>query len=108
MSKALAYKDNKKYLVYFCPGCKDLVTIPVTIGKNQNQKVVSHWLFDGNYDSPTLHPSILQRHTPHKGQPHVCHHFVRSGKIQFLDDCTHELKGKTVDLPDIPERYLPL
>ena len=32
----------------------------------------------------------------------VCHHFIRDGKIQFLGDCTHALRGQTVDLPDIP------
>lgn len=30
----------------------------------------------------------------------VCHSHVKNGKIQFLGDCTHELKGQTVDLPD--------
>lgn len=30
----------------------------------------------------------------------VCHSFVTDGNIQFLDDCTHELKGKTVPLED--------
>ncbi len=33
----------------------------------------------------------------------VCHSFVRAGRIQFLDDCTHRLKGETVELPDLPE-----
>lgn len=31
---------------------------------------------------------------------HVCHSFVRDGQIQFCMDSTHELAGKTVDLPD--------
>jgi len=29
---------------------------------------------------------------------HRCHSFIKDGKIQYLDDCTHELKNKTVDL----------
>jgi hypothetical protein len=29
-----------------------------------------------------------------------CHSLVTDGNIQFLDDCTHELKGKTVPLED--------
>jgi hypothetical protein len=32
----------------------------------------------------------------------VCHVFVENGKIRFLDDCTHELAGKTVDIPVWP------
>jgi len=32
-----------------------------------------------------------------------CHSFVRDGRIEFLSDCTHALKGQTVDLPDLPD-----
>ncbi len=28
------------------------------------------------------------------------HSFVVDGHIQFLGDCTHELAGQTVDIPD--------
>lgn len=34
----------------------------------------------------------------------VCHSFVTDGRIQFLADCTHDLAGLTVDLPDFPEQ----
>jgi hypothetical protein len=30
-----------------------------------------------------------------------CHSFVRAGMIEFLSDCTHELAGKTVPIPDL-------
>jgi hypothetical protein len=30
----------------------------------------------------------------------VCHSFVTDGRIQFLDDSTHELAGETADLPE--------
>lgn len=33
----------------------------------------------------------------------LCHSFVTDGKIQFLNDCFHSLKGQTVDLPDWEE-----
>ena len=29
---------------------------------------------------------------------HRCHSFVTDGKIRFLNDCTHEMAGETVDL----------
>jgi hypothetical protein len=32
-----------------------------------------------------------------------CHSFVRAGRIEFLNDSTHALAGKTVDLPDLPD-----
>lgn len=31
----------------------------------------------------------------------ICHSFIKDGMIQFLGDCTHELKGKTVKLPEV-------
>ena len=30
-----------------------------------------------------------------------CHLFVTDGKIIYCGDCTHELSGQTVDLPNI-------
>jgi len=33
----------------------------------------------------------------------VCHSFVTDGRIQFLGDCTHNLAGQTVDLPEITD-----
>jgi hypothetical protein len=29
-----------------------------------------------------------------------CHSFVKDGKIQFMFDSGHALKGQTVDIPD--------
>jgi hypothetical protein len=44
-----------------------------------------------------FHPSILVN----KDYPaQRCHSFVPDGIIQFLNDCHHELRGKTVALPD--------
>ena len=46
-------------------------------------------------DKPTVSPSIRVR-----AGRHICHSFVKDGKIQYLNDCTHELAGKTVEIPD--------
>lgn len=35
----------------------------------------------------------------------VCHCYVTDGIIQFLDDCTHSLKGQNVPIPDFPEYH---
>lgn len=67
------------------------------------------WTFNGNYDRPTLSPSILARGAliPRQEPPGdwdgnaVCHSFVTDGRIQFLGDCTHALAGQTVELADI-------
>jgi len=57
------------------------------------------WEFNGDVDKPTFSPSILVRHHEWTVEK-VCHSFVRDGKIEFLNDCTHELAGKTVPMED--------
>ena len=99
------YWPNDDY-GYWCPGCKSMHEIAVT---KRNTSGAS-WSFDGNALAPTFSPSINYRvNTPDMGEHYqpdiastVCHHFVRVGMIQFLDDCTHELRGRTVPLPDFP------
>jgi hypothetical protein len=72
----------------------------------------STWGFNGNLNKPTFTPSLLLT-TGSYAQPGYiddpaipptrCHSFVREGKMQFLNDCTHHLKGQTVELPDLEE-----
>lgn len=59
------------------------------------------WGWNGSGDAPTFTPSIFVN-PPQARSPHSpsCHSFVTDGRIQFLGDCTHELAGQTVDLPD--------
>jgi len=68
---------------FWCPGCEC------------EHGVDKRWHFNGDLAAPTLMPSIMI-----KSQGAVCHSIVRQGRIQFFLDSTHELRGKTVDLPD--------
>lgn len=83
-----------QYLKFECPGCghKHLVDLD---RQNQNQ----------NEESPTLSPSVLQYCTnPQTGnRDTICHFFLVEGKIQYLGDCMHSMKGQTVELPDLEE-----
>ncbi len=97
-------------LRFRCPGCK------------QTHDVNTTWNFNGDFEKPTLQPSVLVKaghycpgqegkdcwctYEERLGEkPHfscyICHSFVTDGKIQFLSDCTHALAGQTVDLEDI-------
>ena len=91
------FVDHDPNYVYFeCPGCKRHHVLPVGEGcKNK-------WNFNNNLERPTLHPSILATwdYGPNRIK-NICHSYVTDGKIQFLGDCTHELSGKTIDLPDV-------
>lgn len=74
--------------------------IPVQLsGSRQNTK---NWSWNGDIENPTLKPSILTEFTwGEERKVYRCHSFVNDGKVQFLNDCSHELVGHTVDLLDI-------
>lgn len=94
--------------MFWCPGCD------IGHGVNVNPNVKPCWGWNNDVNKPTFTPSILVRYNhwvpPYVyGQPKpenqqevkdVCHSFVKDGQIQFLNDCTHSLAGKTVDLPE--------
>jgi hypothetical protein len=71
-----------------CPGCGMSHTV--------NNEI---WTLSWKNDKPTLSPSVLDQWMSTKtGKKEVCHMFVRDGKIQYLNDCTHKLKGQTVEM----------
>lgn len=57
------------------------------------------WSWNGDTDFPTLKPSILNDFRPHDTL--VCHTWITDGKVIFLDDCSHEWRGQTLDLLEI-------
>lgn len=63
------------------------------------------WYFNGDKERPTVTPSILVNGNSACINPTAkrCHSFITDGKIRFLDDCEHELKGQTVELGDTNE-----
>lgn len=85
-------QEGEKWVAWHCPGCEGGHGVPVSGPRA--------WGFNGDFDSPTLTPSILINvGGANPGCP-ICHTFIRDGKIQFLNDCTHKLAGQTVDVPD--------
>lgn len=79
-------EDFRKYF-FHCPGCDEI------------HAFTSEWKFNKNIENPTVSPSILVTWGPlNPGKR--CHSYIKEGKIQFLNDCHHELKGKTIDLPE--------
>jgi hypothetical protein len=100
---------------FYCPGCKEIHSVR-TIGK------AGLWSFNDSEDRPTFQPSILvksghyfnpdhcwcsfykkpENNIPNEKQfkCYICHSYITDGNIQFLEDCSHELAGKTVHLPE--------
>jgi hypothetical protein len=74
------------------------------------------WTWNGDTEKPTLRPSVLTEGTERitdeehailmasgKVEPrsYRCHTWVNDGKAQFLDDCSHDLRGQTVDMLEV-------
>jgi hypothetical protein len=104
MSAKLAKISNQPgSYVFKCPGCDYLHQIADKTYTGPGAK----WEFNGSLESPTFKPSYLLWHpNPKSGKKeNICHSFIENGKIRYLDDCFHHLKGKTVDLPDIDGEF---
>jgi predicted RNA-binding Zn-ribbon protein involved in translation (DUF1610 family) len=103
--------ESKEGVHFFCPGCNQVH------GITTKPEV---WTFNGDFQKPTFSPSVLVRsgHYIQNKEPgncwcdfekrtgmnsgfkcFICHSFVKDGRIQLLDDCSHSLAGQTVDLP---------
>lgn len=91
-------KDNKHRGIYYfwCPGCKCMHYI-ATADNDCNFPI---WGFNGDMEKPTVNTSICVTESWQGRGTSRCHSFVRDGKIQYLQDCTHELAGKTVPMVD--------
>lgn len=106
-------------LFFQCPGCKTRHGIRVGDGPGPR------WDWNRNVSAPTFHPSINVKGIRHDMDEEtqaaydalgpkelwgalddprfrtICHSFIRDGQIEFLNDCTHALAGKTVPLDPI-------
>lgn len=80
---------NEFLLTFWCPGCKA-----------EHPYSIPRWTWNGDMEKPTFMPSLLCNKDDPKSR---CHFFVREGRIEYYGDCHHELAGKTIDLPDMPE-----
>lgn len=88
---------NGALLWFWCPGCEEAHAVEV------ESKKKSCWNWNGSEDCPTITPSVLCVQSQSERR---CHSFVKDGKIQFLNDCFHKLKGQTVPLPELPDWLL--
>jgi Family of unknown function (DUF6527) len=104
------------------PGPCGILYVPVII-KGQREGT-GKWTWNGSIDKPTLKPSVLTQsghfapqfekddscwckyYKEHPEETPVyhcyrCHTWINDGKVQFLNDSTHEFKGQTLDLIDV-------
>jgi hypothetical protein len=85
-------------LTLMCPGCGQYHELdPLETSPGGNQR----WMFNGNYEKPTITPSILTTYPRNGTTDYKCNAQITDGKITYSKDSTHLLAGVTVDLPDI-------
>jgi len=94
----LIYQPDQNTIAFRCPA-KECGVHRVNIGLPIPNKT---WTWNGDLEKPTFKPSINASGVdPETGEVlYRCHSHVKDGMIQFLGDCTHELKGQTVPLVD--------
>ena len=118
MGKKVSSYDNGDGRIgyhFHCEGCNSAHGVIV----QGNGRPV--WGFNNNEEKPTFTPSVLVRWVSMPENPildengnyilgndgrvkgakdEVCHSFVTDGMIRYLNDCTHHLKGQTLELLD--------
>lgn len=101
MAKLKQYEPG--LLVFHCPGCgydHPFHVAPQRREPRADGSPAPLWEWNGSIESPTFSPSLLVfGMEPSKR----CHSFVKDGQIQFLDDCFHDLKNQTVEIPEWEE-----
>lgn len=90
--------ERKGQLYFYCPGCQEVHSASIDPSRAREMRDGSRpvWGWNGSTELPSLTPSV--------NYPGSCHFHLKEGRIAYQEDCSHELKGKTVDLPDIEER----
>lgn len=97
----VALSPDRELLGYWCSGCEHIHIVNVV----PDEKPA--WGWNGDVNKPTLTPSIRTFWPKNEEQSEAtrCHHFLRDGVIEFLDDsAAHQVRGKH-PLEAIPADY---
>ena len=104
MKLYVAENDPRGAYTFYCPGCgfhHAFYTKAIRSRDwNGHEIETPTWNFNGNLNFPTFGPSLITRFGLPGGKTHICHLYLRDGKIEYQPDCTHELAGKTLNLPE--------
>lgn len=96
------------------PGPAGEIVLPVILKGTRDG--TGCWTWNGDTEKPTLRPSVLTQGVERitddehrrlmtgekiEPRPYRCHTWVNDGQAQFLDDCSHALRGQTVDMLEV-------
>lgn len=88
--------EEASHVMLNMPGPIPTRIIPVQL--HGTRAGTGNWSWNGDTEKPTLKPSILSRCPP---ICECCHTWVNDGMVQFLGDCSHDLRGQTLELLDV-------
>lgn len=90
MAKVRVRKDNN--FIIYCPACK------------KEHAFNKSWGFNNDFDKPTVDSSLLVNgYDEELCVDFRCHSFIKEGTIIYLGDCTHDMKGERIPLPECEE-----
>lgn len=96
-SKESVAAGGADYL-FECPACGCYHGVWTT-KRNKSNAV---WQFNGDLEKPTVSPSLrIHYHDSKSNKDVLCHFYIKNGNIEYLNDCTHQLKGDTIKIPTI-------
>jgi hypothetical protein len=110
-----APSEEATHVVLNFPGPVGILHLPVIIKGTRDG--TNCWTWNGDTEKPTLRPSVLTEGTERitdeehailmadgkvEPRPYRCHTWVNDGQAQFLDGCSHALRGQTVDMLEVP------
>lgn len=90
------HKVDDNHVVFYCPACE--CGHMIRVGGDEPV-----WGWNDDIEFPTFTPSIFVNRGSVNPTAPACHSFVAKGTIQFLGDCTHDMAGQTVEIPEWDE-----
>ncbi len=78
------------------PGPTGRLTLPVIV--KGVRAGTGCWTWNGSATAPTLRPSVLT-----EGHGYRCHSWINDGEVQYLQDCSHDLRGQVVALNPVED-----
>lgn len=76
-----------------------MVLLPVQL--KGTREGTNNWSWNGSVNKPTLKPSVLLGPTIYGETVYRTHCFINDGMVKYLQDCSHDLKGQTIEMPDV-------
>lgn len=87
-------------LGHWCPACGVMHAFPTDghlLGRDR-------WIWNGAIAKPTFEPDrdLIWKGFGGLVRGGRCHYRLENGIIRFLADCSHRLRDRSIELPDLP------